>query len=156
MNPGGDFGKKELSPALQNRFTEIWCPPPESEDFERLTTDLLRGHLTEERMIADVIVDFAKWGSEHNIRLSLRDVTAWCSFIRNASEQCSIKPQVGLAHGVRLILLDGMELMSGNSLIGGFPSSDISKLAWERIIDSIADPDVRAQAREADFTKQLT
>ncbi|GJN93579.1 hypothetical protein Rhopal_006636-T1 [Rhodotorula paludigena] len=26
MNPGGDFGKKELSPALRNRFTEIWFP----------------------------------------------------------------------------------------------------------------------------------
>lgn len=26
MNPGGDFGKKELSPALKNRFTEIWVP----------------------------------------------------------------------------------------------------------------------------------
>ncbi|KAJ4459704.1 putative AAA ATPase midasin [Paratrimastix pyriformis] len=26
MNPGGDFGKKELSPALRNRFTEIWAP----------------------------------------------------------------------------------------------------------------------------------
>ena len=25
MNPGGDFGKKELSPALRNRFTEV-CP----------------------------------------------------------------------------------------------------------------------------------
>ena len=24
MNPGGDFGKKELSPALSNRFTTIW------------------------------------------------------------------------------------------------------------------------------------
>uniref|UniRef100_A0A5K4FCW8 Midasin n=1 Tax=Schistosoma mansoni TaxID=6183 RepID=A0A5K4FCW8_SCHMA len=28
MNPGGDYGKKELSPALRNRFTEIWCPSP--------------------------------------------------------------------------------------------------------------------------------
>jgi midasin len=27
MNPGGDYGKKELSPALRNRFTEIWVPP---------------------------------------------------------------------------------------------------------------------------------
>ena len=26
MNPGGDHGKKELSPALRNRFTEIWVP----------------------------------------------------------------------------------------------------------------------------------
>jgi midasin len=27
MNPGGDYGKKELSPALRNRFAEIWVPP---------------------------------------------------------------------------------------------------------------------------------
>ena len=26
MNPGGDYGKKELSPALSNRFTSIWVP----------------------------------------------------------------------------------------------------------------------------------
>ena len=26
MNPGGDFGKRELSPALRNRLVEIWCP----------------------------------------------------------------------------------------------------------------------------------
>ena len=24
MNPSGDFGKKELSPALRNRMTEVW------------------------------------------------------------------------------------------------------------------------------------
>lgn len=24
MNPSGDHGKRELSPALRNRFTEIW------------------------------------------------------------------------------------------------------------------------------------
>ena len=29
MNPGGDFGKRELSPALANRFTAIWVPPIE-------------------------------------------------------------------------------------------------------------------------------
>ena len=34
MNPGGDFGKKELSPALRNRFTEIWVPD------ELVTSDL--------------------------------------------------------------------------------------------------------------------
>ena len=27
MNPGGDFGKRELSPALRSRFTEIYVPP---------------------------------------------------------------------------------------------------------------------------------
>jgi midasin len=24
MNPGGDYGKKELSLAMKNRFTEVW------------------------------------------------------------------------------------------------------------------------------------
>ena len=28
MNPSGDFGKKELSPALRNRMTEIWVDTP--------------------------------------------------------------------------------------------------------------------------------
>lgn len=32
MNPGGDYGKKELSPALRNRFTEIWVPPVSDVD----------------------------------------------------------------------------------------------------------------------------
>lgn len=31
MNPGGDYGKKELSPALANRFTVVWCETPTSQ-----------------------------------------------------------------------------------------------------------------------------
>lgn len=34
MNPAGDFGKKELSAALRNRFNEIWCPSPSIEGGE--------------------------------------------------------------------------------------------------------------------------
>ncbi|KAK9498536.1 hypothetical protein O3M35_003147 [Rhynocoris fuscipes] len=32
MNPGGDFGKKELSPALRNRLSEIWCEGPKNQN----------------------------------------------------------------------------------------------------------------------------
>ena len=32
MNPGGDFGKRELSPALRNRLVEIWCPSISSRE----------------------------------------------------------------------------------------------------------------------------
>lgn len=32
MNPGGDYGKRELSPALANRFTTVWAPPPEDQE----------------------------------------------------------------------------------------------------------------------------
>lgn len=31
MNPGGDYGKKELSPALSNRLTQIWVHAIEDE-----------------------------------------------------------------------------------------------------------------------------
>ncbi|KAI8527660.1 hypothetical protein RHMOL_Rhmol12G0093100 [Rhododendron molle] len=44
MNPGGDYGKNEvneLSPALQNQFTEIWVPPV-NELNELRTIDLQR------------------------------------------------------------------------------------------------------------------
>lgn len=34
MNPAGDFGKKELSAALRNRFNEIWCPAPTVDSGE--------------------------------------------------------------------------------------------------------------------------
>lgn len=39
MNPGGDYGKKELSPAMRNRFTEIWCPKIE---VGRASPDILQ------------------------------------------------------------------------------------------------------------------
>lgn len=43
MNPGGDFGKKELSPALRNRFTEIWVPPV--DDADELRSIALRRYI---------------------------------------------------------------------------------------------------------------
>ncbi|KAE9591036.1 putative cobaltochelatase [Lupinus albus] len=43
MNPGGDYGKKELSPALRNRFTEIWVPPV--SDLDELQGIALRRYL---------------------------------------------------------------------------------------------------------------
>ena len=42
MNPGGDYGKRELSPALANRFTSVWVPPNDSlAELEAI----LRSHL---------------------------------------------------------------------------------------------------------------
>ncbi|CAB4002946.1 midasin isoform X1 [Paramuricea clavata] len=43
MNPGGDYGKKELSPALRNRFTEIWCP---ANDEAADTIDIIEHNLS--------------------------------------------------------------------------------------------------------------
>ncbi|KAG7785454.1 hypothetical protein KL945_003751 [Ogataea haglerorum] len=58
MNPGGDYGKKELSPALRNRFTEIWVPSMESFDDVRqiVETQLVPGN----RHLADAVVRFSE------------------------------------------------------------------------------------------------
>ncbi|KAG5454893.1 AAA ATPase midasin [Clonorchis sinensis] len=82
MNPGGDYGKKELSPALRNRFTEIWCPTPaftspNIKDFPTSSSDLqlivvhnLKLHLPLLRTsphlaerLSYAMVDFASWFS---------------------------------------------------------------------------------------------
>ena len=44
MNPGGDFGKRELSPALANRFTTVWVPPiSEAAEVKAIVVARLQG-----------------------------------------------------------------------------------------------------------------
>ena len=58
MNPGGDFGKRELSPALRNRFTEIWVPSAlQREDLLHLVTPRLKGRAAL-LPLGDALVDF--------------------------------------------------------------------------------------------------
>ena len=60
MNPGGDFGKKELSPALRNRLVEIWCPAEASqEDLTMITTSKLLSSV--DQFAVRTIVDFVLW-----------------------------------------------------------------------------------------------
>ncbi|PHH61107.1 hypothetical protein CDD81_769 [Ophiocordyceps australis] len=70
MNPGGDFGKKELSPALRNRFTEIWY-------------------------LVEAMIEFAAWfGATFRpmatIQFSVREILRWVQFMNvNEGENCS-------------------------------------------------------------------
>lgn len=60
MNPSGDFGKKELSPALRNRFTEIWCET--CTDREDIIAIIERNVVVNDGgFIARGIVDFIEW-----------------------------------------------------------------------------------------------
>lgn len=67
MNPSGDFGKKELSPALRNRFTEIWCEASTGKNdliaiIERnLSSDIVFGECDSSTTIANNIIDFIDW-----------------------------------------------------------------------------------------------
>lgn len=95
MNPGGDFGKKEvrltiiiiiiklmrlthnnshyynfitfqLSPALRNRFTEIWCPlSREADDWTSIIAHNLKQGLPREE-IARKMADFVGWMKNQN------------------------------------------------------------------------------------------
>uniref|UniRef100_A0A8C2BQ53 Midasin n=1 Tax=Cyprinus carpio TaxID=7962 RepID=A0A8C2BQ53_CYPCA len=98
MNPGGDFGKKELSPALRNRFTEIWCPQSNSRnDLMQIVQHNLRPGLSldqhdhQGKDIAELMLDFIDWltNQEFGRRciLSVRDILSWVNFMNTVCER---------------------------------------------------------------------
>ncbi|TKY64312.1 Midasin protein [Spatholobus suberectus] len=126
MNPGGDYGKKELSPALRNRFTEIWVPPVNDLDelqgiaLKRISKFKVAGNLGstyQERLslIVNAMISFFEWFNKlHPGRmLTVRDLISWVDFFIAMEE--SLGPEYALLHGVFLVLLDGLSLGTGLS-----------------------------------------
>ncbi|CAA3002690.1 Midasin [Olea europaea subsp. europaea] len=109
MNPGGDYGKKELSPALRNRFTEIWVPSVSDTDdlksiaLERILNPQIAG-------VVDPMLNFWEWFNhlQTGRMLTVRDLLSWVSFI-NATEG-SLQAEPAFLHGAFLVLLDGLSL----------------------------------------------
>ncbi|KAM0394946.1 hypothetical protein ACHAQC_004784 [Fusarium culmorum] len=108
MNPGGDFGKKELSPALRNRFTEIWVPAlSQSEDIYEIVKTKLN---SDSKQLTDIIVKFAAWfgdtfRSMASAPFSVREILVWVQFINNFQ---SNQPIVSLVHGASTIFIDSI------------------------------------------------
>ena len=74
MNPGGDYGKKELSPVLRNHFAEIWVPQITlREDLKQILDSTWESNLGLHSM-SDAILDFADKLAEEvgdsNVRLA--------------------------------------------------------------------------------------
>jgi midasin len=134
MNPSGDFGKKELSAALRNRFTEIWCPAPTiasgsclefkiiAESSLQLFNDNESATSTSVKSVCvTVMCEFLAWLSEQtffkrcSLAISIRDLTAWIKFVNKTAtlmsawdnEPC-LKPVLALIHGACLIFVDAM------------------------------------------------
>ncbi|KAL6931390.1 hypothetical protein ACO0R3_002853 [Hanseniaspora guilliermondii] len=112
MNPGGDYGKKELSPALRNRFTEIWVPSMEDfKDVSMIVKEKLSG---DNETVVNAIVKFSEWfalrygnGNAKSGVISLRDILAWAEFY-NASIN-SLKDEVtSLVHGAAMVFIDAL------------------------------------------------
>ncbi|XP_060119521.1 midasin-like [Heteronotia binoei] len=130
MNPGGDFGKKELSPALRNRFTEIWCPQSNHrEDLIQIVKHNIHPELclvgTNQKGsdIAEVMMDFIEWLTNqefgHQCILSIRDVLSWVHFMNamvkeslsdssEKSQVSGISPVISFVHAACLVYIDGI------------------------------------------------
>ena len=137
MNPGGDFGKKELSAALRNRFTEIWVSSLSGlDDLKQIMIDRLkmreRGNTrfpavseeTQERLTAALLpfiehilsfVDFyntvmntTTTSSQNRTEATCRDILSIIDFMKLAVAHLGMSPSLAFAEGIQMILLDGL------------------------------------------------
>ncbi|OMP83580.1 Midasin [Diplodia seriata] len=106
MNPGGDYGKKELSPALRNRFTEIYVPA--LSDLDDITQIVKAKLMPSAADHASTIVNFSQWFNEKfntsaASSISIRDTLAWVHFIN----RCGVtEPVFGVVHGAAMVFID--------------------------------------------------
>eukprot|EP01114_Cavostelium_apophysatum_P009738 TRINITY_DN2299_c0_g1_i6.p1 TRINITY_DN2299_c0_g1~~TRINITY_DN2299_c0_g1_i6.p1 ORF type:complete len:3028 (+),score=822.70 TRINITY_DN2299_c0_g1_i6:117-9200(+) len=118
MNPGGDFGKKELSPALRNRFTEIWVP---SISGTEELAQIIEKQFTSPKLsgFSKHILDFTQWFTEKQKSravLSIRDVLTWCNFMNIGVDSLDLDAYQSFIHGAFMVILDGLGIGSGLSL----------------------------------------
>ncbi|CAI2169296.1 7876_t:CDS:10, partial [Funneliformis geosporum] len=125
MNPGGDYGKKELSPALRNRFTEIWVPSvADREDL----LQIIESHFVHESLAGygQKILDFIEWFSHalgnRIITISLRDILSWVLFMNSTIEQ--LGSHESFIHGGYLVFFDGL---GSNATTGSLLSGQVLK-----------------------------
>ncbi|WYZ40395.1 hypothetical protein EsH8_IV_000736 [Colletotrichum jinshuiense] len=108
MNPGGDFGKKELSPALRNRFTEIWVPAmSETDDMLDIVLSKLDPAF---KSFGIPVVQFAHWfgqtfRSSSSTAFSIRDILIWVNFINLCGPTA---PQFAAVHGAATVFIDSL------------------------------------------------
>ena len=129
MNPGGDFGKRELSPALRSRFTEIWVPAiTDLEDIDLVLIGIFESKTLDRDSIElrKNILEYVFWFNSSlcgdpsspffDLVLSLRDVIAWARFVVEARKKMiSVDVWVIFCHGACLMHLDGLGLGTGLS-----------------------------------------
>lgn len=130
MNPGGDFGKKELSPALRNRFTEIWCRSIDGrEDLIKIAEHSLKvgfGVINQSNVntlvtdIATTIVDTTLFIKSHinKFNYSIRDILAWVEFITtnsNIIQNSQLSVHESIIFGLETMFLDSLEMLPHES-----------------------------------------
>ncbi|KAJ3134538.1 AAA ATPase midasin [Physocladia obscura] len=164
MNPGGDYGKKELSPALRNRFTELWVPSiGDKKDLTMIINQRLES-LKADSILAEsisiLLLDFLDWfagklGMVRTSIVSLRDIMAWVSFVTTMVKQNNDSGMSNLLllcksifHGGCMVLLDGIGVnplfgsMLGSAVASGFRKECSKKLAEDIFQQFMSETDV--------------
>lgn len=131
MNPGGDFGKRELSPALRNRFTEIWVEPLTNKSFlvseegakdvvEMISTFLTIKRVFSEEirtLVAHKLLEFlrffnVKFCEKHQLdkkNLTMRDIVALMEFISKCQHTAAVA--YIYAHALRMVVVEPIGFM---------------------------------------------
>ncbi|KAJ3224894.1 AAA ATPase midasin [Clydaea vesicula] len=135
MNPGGDYGKKELSPALRNRFTEVWAPQVSNQedlleiinskfDHDTKRKDLLRSWNTAEKILQFIDWFSVELNKQRETLISLRDILSWVNFIMVTVD---LDISESFFHGGCLVIVDGIGV---NPLfgLGGMSQQSASEL----------------------------
>lgn len=145
MNPGGDFGKKELSPALRNRFTEIWVPwVSDHQDLLAILRAKLRDPALE--IWAERMLEFSEWytsailpttRSNSDTAVTLRDLLAWAAFMTTAE----MEHPAAFVHGAIMTLLDGIGSTPATAALSKAAKNDISARGIAKLLDMSLNPD---------------
>ncbi|GAA6048627.1 hypothetical protein JCM3770_002064 [Rhodotorula araucariae] len=161
MNPGGDFGKKELSPALRNRFTEIWVPAVDD------AADLLHiigsrwapEHRNRLEPFAPRILDFARWfagqvGQSEGLGIGLRDILGWVDFLNVAARrnsETSLDMADAFCQGALMTVVDGLGALPTTS---GLSKDGLAKLrtACWRYLEQLVPATMAPEALPLDVT----
>ncbi|KZM18978.1 ATPase [Ascochyta rabiei] len=142
MNPGGDYGKKELSPALRNRFTEIWVPAlSDLEDILQIVRSKLSPSIVQ---YAEAIVLFSQWfNDKYNTSvassISIRDTLAWVTFINSTTHN---DPVFGIVHGAAMVFIDTLGANPAGLLAISAASIDDERIACLQQLSKLLEQDI--------------
>ncbi|KAH6625785.1 hypothetical protein C7974DRAFT_396719 [Boeremia exigua] len=142
MNPGGDYGKKELSPALRNRFTEIWVPALSNlEDILQIVRSKLNSTAAQ---YAEAIVSFSQWfNDKYNTSVassvSIRDTLAWVTFVNSTEHD---NPVYGIVHGAAMVFIDTLGANPAGLLAISAKSIDQERRACLKQLSKLLQQDI--------------
>lgn len=162
MNPGGDYGKRELSPALRSRFTEVYIPNiTDADDIVLVIQEIIKfpasfcvrdmalvavgvegGNM--KTVVARLMVGFIAWLNEQtesmsisNINFSVREIISWANFISQWEPTNALELFCGYMHGAQMLLLDGLGI--GMSSVGKEMVDKLKALCLDKLISQCPD-----------------